>query len=165
MEIRTRRLRLIPCRAPVARAAVIAPERLSSLLGVRVDSEWPSEDLLEILPGWAEALASDPSVLGWGIWLILAGGELIGDVGFKGPPDEDGAVELGYGILSHHRNHGFATEAVRGLCGWAAADPSVRAIHAVCLRSNLASARVLEKASFQQIGSDESLLDWELLVR
>ena len=163
----TPRLRLLPCDAVVARAAVDAPETLPSLLGLRVDPEWPSEDLVEVLPGYADALELRPALLRWGLYLVLdrGGRRLVGDAGFKGPPDEAGAVEIGYGIVSAFRGRGYATEAVRALVEHARHQPSVREIVATCYASNAGSRRVLEKSGFRHVHTDGALLDWSIVVR
>ena len=164
----TPRLRLLPCDAEVARAAVEAPERLSDLLGLPVDPAWPSEDLLEVLPAWADALALDPALRRWGLFLVIErrSGGLVGDVGFKGAPDERGAVEIGYGIVPDFQGRGYATEAVGAIVAWARRHPEAREIRAACYASNLASRRVLEKSGFRHVATDGGVLDWSLpLVR
>ena len=40
---------------------------------------------------------------------------LVGYAGYKGPPQSDGTVELGYGIVGDHKRNGYATEATLGL--------------------------------------------------
>lgn len=162
----TARLRLLPCDAVVARAAVEAPDTLPALLGLRVDPEWPSEDLSEVLPGYADALELQPHLAQWGLFLVLdrGGRRLVGDAGFKGPPDESGAVEIGYGIVSTFRGRGYATEAVRALIAYAKRQPGVRAIAATCYASNAGSRRVLEKSGFRHVGTEGALLDWSLDV-
>ncbi len=163
----TPRLRLLPCDAVVARAAVEAPETLPSLLGLRVDPEWPSEDIAEVLPGYADAVELDPGLLRWGLFLVLdrGGRRLVGDAGFKGPPDDEGAVEIGYGIVSAFRGRGYATEAVRALIAYARRQPAVREVLATCFASNAGSRRVLEKSGFRHVGTDGSLLDWSIEIR
>ena len=49
----------------------------------------------------------------WGTnWEInLKTGKTIGGLCFKGKPDNEGSVEIGYGIDQNHQNHGYATEA------------------------------------------------------
>lgn len=166
MVIHTERLRLIPCDAAVARAALEAPWRLPTLLGVRVEGQWPPPDLAEVLPGYVDALEIDPSLLGWGVWLILdePGELLLGDVGFKGPPDEEGRIEVGYGILEPFRSRGFATEAVLALIDWARLQPGVEEVTASSLIENRASARVLAKAGFSRLGVEEGVVSWRLAV-
>lgn len=164
MVIYSERLRLIPLDAAVGRIALERPWQLGEALGVRVEGDWPPADLVEILPGSLDALELDPSLLGWGVWLILdrAGEVLVGDVGFKGPPDEEGRVEVGYGVLPPHRGRGFATEAVVALIGWAAGQRDIREATACSLVENTASARVLEKAGFERLSIEEGIVSWSL---
>src|SRR5260370_30107928 len=44
----------------------------------------------------------------WGMFQIILRetGEVIGDIGFHGPPDETGTVEIGYGIVEQCRGRG-----------------------------------------------------------
>ncbi|NEA40095.1 GNAT family N-acetyltransferase [Streptomyces sp. SID11385] len=76
-----------------------------------------------------------------------ADGAAVGGIGFHGPPDDRGWVELGYDLVPAVWGQGFASEAVRGLlvfareqgaCG-VAADTDV---------GNVASQRVLLAAGF-----------------
>lgn len=161
------RLRLVPCSAEVARAADAGgAAAVEERLGIQVDSSWPAPDLREILLGYAEALDEDPSLLGWGLWLILdgRGRNLVGDVGFKGKPDWEGAVEIGYGIVPGYRRRGLATEAIRTLIAWASTRPDVRKVTARCFEVNEASIGVLEKLGFRRCGRFEGILEWELPV-
>jgi RimJ/RimL family protein N-acetyltransferase len=61
-------------------------------------------------------------------------------------------VNISYVIGRAHWNRGIATEAVRGVCTWADAQPDVFRIWAVCAVDNPASARVLEKAGLTREG-------------
>ena len=62
-------------------------------------------------------------------------------------------VNISYVIARAHWNKGFATEAVREICAWAAAQPGVFRVWAVCAVDNPASARVLEKAGMTREGT------------
>jgi [ribosomal protein S5]-alanine N-acetyltransferase len=46
-------------------------------------------------------------------------GEVIGDIGFHGPPDETGTVEIGYGIVEQYRGRGLAGDSAVAICGLA----------------------------------------------
>ncbi len=85
-------------------------------------------------------------------------GRAIGGVGFHGPPDSDGVVEIGYGIAEPHRGHDCATEAVIAHCGLAI-ERGALAVIAKTDPANIASHRVLEKAGFvaDRAVSDEAL--------
>lgn len=47
------------------------------------------------------ALKEDPALLYWGVWLVKrkADDKIIGDMGFKGRPDENKTAEVSYGFL------------------------------------------------------------------
>ncbi len=70
-------------------------------------------------------------------------GEVVGDCGWTGPPDEDGAVEIGYGLAAAVRRQGLGTEAVAVLAAWAEQQPGVRLVTAEVLPGNEASLRLL----------------------
>lgn len=86
----------------------------------------------------------------WGICLRETGA-MIGDGGFKGLPP-DGRPEIGYGLESPYRVHGYATEAAEALCRWALEQPGVTAIEAETAPDNAASQRVLAKLGFEPTG-------------
>ena len=69
-------------------------------------------------------------------------------------------VNISYVIGRRFWNRGYATEAVRALCVWAAGEPDVARIWAVCAAENPASARVLEKAGLTREGT---LRRWAVL--
>lgn len=106
----------------------------------------------------------DPSQFGWGVWLTVdhQSGKLIGDMGFKGKPDKDGMVDIGYGIDKEHQQKGYATEGAKALIEWAFSTGRVQKVKADCLQNNQASIRVLEKLGMKQVGTKDHLLIWEL---
>ncbi|AKU92481.1 GNAT family N-acetyltransferase [Vulgatibacter incomptus] len=166
VTLHTARLRLVPCSPAVARAADSGgAAAVEALLRVHVDPSWPSPDLREVLLGHAEAIEADPALWCWGLWLVLDGRarNLVGDVGFKGPPDSTGTVEVGYGIVPPFRRRGLAVEAVRALIEWSDIQPGVEMIAARCFASNAGSIGVLEHLGFRRCGGDEAILEWELL--
>ncbi len=69
----------------------------------------------------------------------------MGSGGYKGPPDADGVVEIGYGLLPAWEGRGLATEAARELVRRAFADPRVGAVAAETLPHLVGSIRVMEK--------------------
>ena len=164
LTIDTARLRLQPCTVGAAQAASADRAGLAAQLGVRVPDEWPAVDLQDFLPVYGQMVGEAAANAGWGIWLILlpAEGMLAGDIGFKGSPDAEGTVEMGYSVLPAFQGRGIATEAARSLVAWAQAQPRVRRVVAECLANNAASARVLEKVGFQRSGERDDLLLWEL---
>ena len=148
----------------MAQAVLQDRETASALLAVHVPDDWPSSDLRDYLPRYAEQLASDPALLGWGIWLMVQQTDqtVIGDVGFKGKPDSDGTVEMGYSALPAYRRKGYAWEAARALVDWAFAQRGVMRISAECEAGNAASIRILEKLGMCRQRQDGSLLRWSM---
>lgn len=96
-------------------------------------------------------------------WLIKVPPEGFGAgmIGFKGFPDQNGEVEIGYGIDPAYRNQGYTTEAVQGMIHWAFGDSRCsRVIAPDTPRSNLASNRVLEKAGMRIYAESPDTLSW-----
>ena len=85
------------------------------------------------------------------VWAIEArGGGLVGVIGFS--PGEDAALDIGYWIGRRFWGQGYATEAGRAAIGHArAAWPEAR-LTARCFVGNDASARVLTKLGFIEVG-------------
>ena len=77
-------------------------------------------------------------------------GRVVGDIGFLGPPDEGGSVEIGYCVIPDRRRRGYASEAARALVGWALEQPGVEVVVASPESGNLASVRTLERVGFQR---------------
>jgi RimJ/RimL family protein N-acetyltransferase len=100
----------------------------------------------------------------WGIFEIILRetGEVIGDIGFHGPPDEAGTVEIGYGIVEQYRGRGLAGESAVAFCRLAWSRPGVTRIIAQAEEGNAASAGVLRHAGFREDGVADGLRNFSL---
>lgn len=100
---------------------------------------------------------------GWGVFILTdaTSGTALGSIGFHGPPDTDGRVEIGYDLSPSARGTGWATEAARLLTSWAAYQPGVRTVYALTEPENVPSQRVLERAGFRFTGEREGLRAYE----
>ncbi len=100
---------------------------------------------------------SPPSI--WGPWQIQVrgGGLVVGAAGFKGPPDQQAEVEIGYGLVASARGQGYATEAVQALVELAARN-AVSAVTADTAVDNVASQRVLIRCGFTAVAEGRSHL-------
>jgi ribosomal-protein-alanine N-acetyltransferase len=159
--VETDRLWLTP--APLKLVQAVSEGRRTGLrFPARVLDAWPDADLRDFLPTYAAMLEEEPLSSRWGVWVMIekATDTIIGDIGFKGSPDEAGRVEIGYSILPDWRRQGFAAEAARALVHWALTQPGVTAVQAECLPDNTGSVRVLETAGLQQVGREGDLLKW-----
>jgi ribosomal-protein-alanine N-acetyltransferase len=163
MAIRTARLELRPM--PSAAADALPDDRgtAARLLGVALPPDWPLADLLDVLPLQAAAAAGEEH---FGVWVIVerASRTVVGDIGFIGPPGEDGSVEIGYSVIPDRRGRGYATEAAGRLVDWALRQPGVDAVVAGCDRGNAPSIRVLERTGFVRSGETDGRLRWRLEV-
>ncbi|MCC3156718.1 GNAT family N-acetyltransferase [Hymenobacter sp. 15J16-1T3B] len=151
----TPHLQLIPCTPAHFEAALAGHHVLAAVLGVAAEAGWPgsAEAQAALAPGY-QHLRRDPSLQPWWIYLLVhrEARQLIGLAGFKGRPDEQGAVEIGYSVAEAFRGQGLATEAARALVQYALAQPAVRRVTALTQPRRNASCRVLEKAGLAYEG-------------
>jgi ribosomal-protein-alanine N-acetyltransferase len=139
-------------------------EDAERLVGARIPDEWPDEELRGLVSLYTGWLRGDPSVVGYGPWMVIARDEkaVVGSAGFVGKPDEERTIELGFGTHPDYRNRGYASEAARTLVAWALGQPGVERVIAKCDPKNLASVRVLEKIAMNRVGHADGQLLWEI---
>ncbi|RDB05629.1 N-acetyltransferase [Runella aurantiaca] len=116
-----------------------------------------------------QKIKADTNERGWWTYVPIHKKDnvLIGSCGYKGKPDADGAVEIGYEIIKPYRNQGLGMELAKALVMNAFAAPSVKAIKAYTLANDNASTRILTKNGFLKKGeiddvANEKLWRWEL---
>ena len=97
----------------------------------------------------------------WGVWTISFEGTVIGGIGFHSAPDDDGRVEIGYGIAEEYRGQGITTAAV-GMLLDIARDAGARVVFATTDPENRASQRVLEHCGFTHDGMADGELLWSV---
>ena len=151
----TRRLDLVPATIPTLRAAIEDRARLGELLDAAVPDSWPPDLLDEGALQWTVDRLREGREPHWQMYFVVLreshARTLIGSSGFKGPP-ADGTVEVGYGIVPDHQRRGYATEAVRGLLGFAFSHAEVERVIAETLPELEPSRKVLAKTGFRFIG-------------
>ena len=165
LRLHTQRLDLVACTPEVARAALLNGQGMGSLIQAGPAEEWPLQGLRGFLPFYIADLERDPSLLGWGAWLLVQAEErlIIGDAGFHGMPARDGSVELGYSVVPAYRRLGYCSEAVRAMLGWAFSHWRVKRVTATCEADNAASSGLLAKLGMRQVGASRGSLKWEIL--
>ncbi|MFD4703552.1 GNAT family N-acetyltransferase [Gottfriedia sp. NPDC058432] len=87
---------------------------------------------------------------------------IIGDMGFKGGPDETGIMEISYSIAPRYQGKGYATEMGRAFCEWGMKQKHVTRITAICSIYNHASIRVLEKIGMIKVKEEIEKYYWML---
>lgn len=152
----TDRLKLIAGTQVLAAAEIGDRAKFAELLGVLVPDTWPPDNLRDVLSYLYGLYGEHPEWEGWlARYAVRIDNDypiLCGSIGFKGPPDERGMVEIGYSVLPEFQGQGLATEMVAAIVQWAKHQPGVRRIEAETNIDNKASIRVLEKNNFIAAG-------------
>jgi RimJ/RimL family protein N-acetyltransferase len=89
--------------------------------------------------------------------------EVIGTIGFHGPPDETGRVEIGYRVEPAYRRRGIASACVRALLAWAEAQ-GIHRFRASVAPGNVPSLTIITGLGFHQVGTQIDEIDGEELV-
>lgn len=79
---------------------------------------------------------------------------------FKGEPNENGYVEIGYGICDEMQRCGYATEGNGCLINWAFNTMKAAGVIAETEKDNIASMRVLEKLGFKRTHETDEFCYW-----
>ena len=154
MRIETDRITILPI--PRETMLELLKDEIPGLIsGYRREEGWPGPELLEALPTFINDLMDDPTTLGWHAWMIMErrSSSIIGDVGFKGPPDINGTMEMGFSIVPSRRRMGYAAEAVSSLAENILSRYPGHHITAVCSRENTGSRRTLRACGFRRYGT------------
>ena len=153
------RLDLLPLPAAAASALPADRETASRVLGASLPPAWPQADLLDVLSAQA---AATPAEERFGVWVMIdrETNSVIGDIGFMGPPDGSGRVELGYSVVPERRRQGYATEAARGIVHWVLDQPEVNVVVAGCDVANVGSIRTLQRIGFVRDGETNGQIRW-----
>lgn len=85
----------------------------------------------------------------------------VGSADFKNVPDNNGDVEIGYGLGKEFERNGYMTEAVEAMCGWAKRQETVKHVIAETEIDGFASQRVLERCGFKKYKHDTTIW-WRL---
>ncbi|GJL96514.1 MAG: hypothetical protein DHS20C06_03310 [Hyphobacterium sp.] len=159
LELKADRLKLVALDARLAGLQSRAPAAFFEALGVQSEAGWPPEPMDQRAMDLTESsLKNHPEQVGWQFWAFIwpefnsGMDRLVGGGGFKGPPGDDGVVEIGYSMLTSFREQGLATEAVETLIDWAFSTGQVQEVIAETLPHLIASQRVLEKTGFVEVG-------------
>jgi RimJ/RimL family protein N-acetyltransferase len=159
MAIETVHLRLLPYSPAHLLALIEGHRQFEEQFGLRAADgvrDFIMSD--EVSPAWLARLrasaAADPWVHGFAV-VHRESRSVIGCASFKGPPDEEGVVEIAYGIVSGYQGRGHATEAAAALVAFAFGSGRVSLVRAHTLPTPNASTRVLAKCGFKRMGEVE----------
>ena len=158
-ELVAERVRLRTLAPPDFVALGQDPVAFAGDLGLACAPEWPAPVIRQRFAEGPRELPDDPR---FGFWIVIEEAQrtIVGDVGFHGPPDAAGSVEVGYALAPGWRGRGYATEAVGRLCAWAQGEGGARAVTARIRPDNEASARVVARLGFERVGAADGYEVW-----
>lgn len=155
--IPTRRLAIVAAGAAEIEAALAGPDALGRALCATVPSSWPHEYLDQrAFEHFLRKVRSDRSAAGWWLRFVLlvephGSSTLIGSAGYKGPPNEAGELEIGYGIVACHRRRGYASEVVGALVSHAFELPGVQRVVGETLPELESSMAVMRRCGMRRV--------------
>ena len=127
------------------------------------NEEWLEDDLKEAFPVFKELLEKNGND-GFNVWLIIEkkNNQIIGSAGYIGKPNNEGNIEIGFGIIPSKREKGFCNEAAKALLQWGLSHNEVKGIIARCDKSNVASKKTILKLGFEYFDEKDNLMNWKL---
>lgn len=168
--VETERLILVPAQEVHLRAALVSLDELAQYLEAAVH---PELTMFGTEP-WAYALnqmLSRPEETGWWTWfpVLKEEGMVIGTCGYKGYPDKQGWVEIGYEIAPPYRRRGLATECASALVERVRQMDAIRGVRAHTLAEENASVAILRGLGFSRSGEfidpdDGPVWSWALNI-
>jgi [ribosomal protein S5]-alanine N-acetyltransferase len=156
--IRTPRLELVSMTVPVMRALQVKDLETAGREADATVTPGLADDLVDFLRYRLAQVETDPSIRQWLGRLIVLTDEhgerrAIGTLGYHGPPDEQGRLEVGYRIEAPYRRQGYAREAVQALFDWAASAHGIHRFVASVSPTNEPSLQLIASFGFEQTGS------------
>ncbi len=162
--LKSKNIKLIPCDDNIFDAIKMGDEVLAQVIGANVPKKWTEfrDAFTPAYRRWKE----HPPLRDWWTHLIvhLPDNQLIGSCGYKGEPDVNGTVEIGYEIKSSYRNRGFGKEVARILTENALDSRMVKRIIAHTLPLESPSTSVLRSTGFtmvEEVKDDAEGLVWK----
>ncbi|MCC6463261.1 MAG: GNAT family N-acetyltransferase [Saprospiraceae bacterium] len=163
-QLKSSRLQVFPLSYAQMQLYIAPEQALEKSLGLLAGSRSISTRLQEALEQKILPAVADPAnnYLFFTLWTIQDTAEqvLVGDLCFKGMPNAQGEVEIGYGTYPDFQNKGYMTEAVGLLADWALAQAGINAVVAETRPDNLASQKILTNNGFVAAPPNGEHLRW-----
>ncbi len=159
MIIKTQRLELVLLNHRQLKLWVNEIREFDKQLDCTYQGEPIEGDLAELINAQLLNVEEDNENDLWhSFWMIIRSFDriVVGTAAFKGEPNEQGEVELGYGLGEAHKHQGYMTEAVRAISAWALEQQNISAVIAETELENLASQRVLQRCGFMEYESEDT---------
>ncbi len=163
LELNTERLRILCLDLTNFRSYIHEHGIMQRNIGIQVTVESLPDELKEVFQSAYEQAVNDSKNYVWyTVWQIISKTDncAIGGICFKGCPNIDGEVEIGYGTEPAHQNKGYMTESVKAVIQWATMQDGVLYIIAETEKFNIASHKILEKNGMAIYKETDKSLWW-----
>ncbi len=162
-KIITDRLIIIPMTYSMICAVLSGTHKELEQLDIHLSGKWPLQDTLDILNFISNNMNKDDRISGFGVWMVVKKENMtvIGDAGFKGEPDENGEIEIGFGLIEEEHRKGYGYEVASSLIEWVSRNKAVKVIKADCLINNTGSITILKKCGMREVNRDGEFIYWE----
>jgi len=168
--VETKRLHLFPLNARQLELYIQADNKLEQALCLANTGRTIAPQVQETVTKFTLAnmrKVSGSNYLFYTFWLVVdkQSRTIVAELGFKGPPDEAGTVEIGYGTMPAMQGRGYMTEAVKDILQWASTRPDINTVLAEIRSSNTPSIRVVQKNGFDHFDKKGEMLWWKADVQ
>ena len=162
-SIETERLVIIPMTYSMVNSVLFGDKKIFEKSGIMLNDKWPRQDTFDIMNYIKDTMPKNDEASGFDVWIIVNKNDMriIGDAGFKGEPDENGNVEIGFGLIDEEQRKGYGFEVASSLINWALQQKNVKVVKADCLIGNVGSIKVLERCGLHEIHRDHDYIYWE----
>jgi ribosomal-protein-alanine N-acetyltransferase len=155
-EVSSDRLILEPMSLELMKA-LLSGDRKSAqpMVGYQIPASWPRgmESTLRFRIAIAQTQPETLPLLLRAMVLRADPDVVVGRIGFHGPTDDAGMLEIGYEVFPAYRRQGYAREAVLAMFGWAQRDPAVLRFRATVSPENLPSRSLVAGLGFIEVGT------------
>lgn len=86
-------------------------------------------------------------------WVMDVDGHIVGTIGAY--DYEHDRIEVGYSVDREWQGHGYATEALKKVLAYLTENEGISCVKAWCAAENIGSKRVLEKADFKFVRTEQ----------
>lgn len=164
MTIQTERLEIIPLTPNQLKLWIEDIDELEKELDCSYKADSMEGFFLEIVKEQYEITKKDPNNYLWHSFFFLIRKDdriVVGSADFKDIPNENGEVEIGYGLGKEFEHNGYMTEAAKAMCEWALKQNGVTSVIAETDLEGFASQKILQRCGFKKDIEGETLW-WRL---
>jgi RimJ/RimL family protein N-acetyltransferase len=164
MVLETERLQIMPLTPHQLKLWVNDMAVLEQELSCSYQAEPMRGVFLDVVKGQLQRTENDQNNYMWhSFWFLMRKNDrvVLGSADFKNIPDDNGEVEIGYGIGKQFEHNGYMTEAVQSMCEWALRQPGVSHVIAETESDHFASQRILKRCGFKLYQQGETFW-WRL---